>query len=168
MLAAGKKAVLPGLSAPDSQSQTVIFQFIDLPDFQIRKAASQEPKHTFVGKTAALDIQKCPNPLRQRVGKYRTAAVQKAGNTGLLKSPHGLPSIGFQVTGDHRNIPETVSFLPHKAADPPAYLLHFRRRTVTGESLYMLRLVCICFPFKTKQLFVQEAEIISVTVSVLL
>ena len=153
VLAMGKKAVFPGFSAFYPQGQAVIFQLIDLCLCQIRNAASQISKYTFIGKAAAFHIQNRPYSFRQRIGKYCTPAVHKTGNPCLFKGLSGLPSIGFEISGDHCNISISVFLFPNKTADPSADLLHLLCRIITGKCLYMLWLIRKYFPFKTKQLF---------------
>ena len=155
---AAHPVLIPLRKAPDSQRHTVILQLIDFPDRQIRQAAAQAAKYTFITEILRQKVQKRPQILHKRIHQNRMLFIQKIRDAAAF---HHLPGIGAVVgkaAADHREIPELIPFHPDQFQNRPGHIFQLPAG-ISGRKNPDGILVFGIFPFSvTKQIFFQKIQ----------
>ena len=117
--------LLPFLIAFDPQGDDIVLHPVDL---IIRKPAQPGPQmseHALIGKVLLRHGEKAPEILHERIQQDTLLVVHE--HRDLISCTRLLQRVRIHVhvRGDHRDLPVTVSFHPHKAPDLTGHIFGF-------------------------------------------
>ena len=154
-------SVLPALIASDSESDHIIFQFIDLFITKSCKIRPQETEYTFIREILLCHIQKTSQVFYKWIQQNTSLMIHKYRNSICFKCLFQIVSIYIHITDYDTNLTITVSFFSYQFPDLFCYSHCFFSRISRhmNSKIFHFFFICSCsisenIPLQKCQLFI--------------